>query len=218
MLKPQVADVSKTALRIDLTKQGWPRFTQAMQDIRVPDDGLVGVDLEYHKYTKIPYMASIATHSPFHIFSGSFDKIEYALRQFYMLKDVKLVGHNILSADCDVLHRRWRIGKIPAGGIIDTLLAHYAMNQHLCHGNQEKTEEFDELEWQRGPGRLNLSSMTSQYMQWAEYKTCRGYGVCEGPCKDHKELWYNALDAYAPILCWKEMLQEAAELRELKLA
>ena len=92
-----------------------------MQDIRVPDDGLVGVDLEYHKETLIPYMASIATHSPHHIFSGSFDKIEYALRQFYMLKDVKLVGHNILSADCGVLHRRWRIGKMPAGGVIDTL-------------------------------------------------------------------------------------------------
>ena len=56
--------------------------------------------------------------------------------------------------------------------------------------------------------------MTSQYLKWAEYKTCRG-SSCEGPCPDHKELWYNALDAYAPILCWKEMLKEAASLRSL---
>ena len=213
MLNPKAVAVSKTALPIKLDRQGWPKFTQSLQDIRIPEDGLVGVDLEYHKITKIPYMASIATTLP-HIFSGPFEKVEYALRQFYMLKDVRLVGHNILSADCDVLERRWRIGKTPAGGVIDTLLAHYAMNQHLCHGNLEKSEDPDEVEWQRGPGKLKLGSMASQYLEWAEYKTCRGSG-CAGPCPIHKELWYNALDAYAPILCWKEMLKEASELRSL---
>ena len=48
-----------------------------------------------------------------------------------------------------------------------------------------------------GPGRLRLGSMTSQYLIWSEYKKCRGK-ECVGPCPEHQEAWYNALDALGP--------------------
>ena len=211
MLRPRPPKALE-ALTINPSRQGWPSFKTKADSIPKPKDGLLGVDLEYHKETLEPYMASIALSSGF-IYAGSFKKVEYPLRQFYLVKGIKFVGHNILSADCDVLHKAWfDVPKMPTGGVIDTLLAYYAMNQHLCHGNKEQNDDLDSPEWRRGPGRLRLGSMASQYLFWAEYKTCRGAG-CSGPCRDHQELWYNALDAYAPILCWNEMLKEAKTLK-----
>ena len=201
------------ALDIKFDEQKWPWFTQSSEGIPIPRDGLLGVDLEYHKVTKDPYMASIALSSSY-IFAGNFKTAEHALETFYKMKDVKFVGHNILSADCFVLSNHWGAKPRPAGGVIDTLLAYYAMNQHLCHGNIADEDDDEPVRWKRGPGRLRLGSMASQYLLLAEYKTCRG-SKCEGPCKDHHELWYNALDAYAPILCWQEMLKEAKTFTSL---
>ena len=202
------------ALDIKIAKQQWPWFTQSTKGIPIPRDGLLGVDLEYDPITNDPYMASIALSSSF-IFSGKFRTAEHALETFYKMKDVKFVGHNVLSADCRVLSGHWGAKPLPAGGVIDTLLAYYAMNQHLCHGNIINDDDPELVKWGRGPGRLRLGSMTSQYLLWAEYKSCRGYKTCEGPCPDHHELWYNALDAYAPILCWQEMLKEAKTFTSL---
>ena len=201
------------ALDIKIAKQKWPWFTQSTKGIPIPRDGLLGVDLEYDPFTNDPYMASIALSSSF-IFSGKFRTAEQALEKFYKLKDVKFVGHNVLSADCRVLSSHWGAKPIPEGGVIDTLLAYYAMNQHLCHGAVINDDDPELVKWGRGPGRLRLGSMTSQYLLWAEYKSCRG-GNCEGPCPTHHELWYNALDAYAPILCWQEMLKEAKTFTSL---
>ena len=213
MLYEETEYKTSEALDIKFDEQKWPWFTQSTKGIPIPRDGLLGVDLEYTKETYDPYMASIALSSSF-VFAGKFKKAEQALEKFYKLKEVKFVGHNVLSADCFVLSNHWGAKPMPTGGVIDTLLAYYAMNQHLCHGNIVEDNDDEPVRWKRGPGRLRLGSMTSQYMLWAEYKTCRG-AKCEGPCKDHHELWYNALDALAPILCWQEMLKEAKEFTSL---
>ena len=208
MLAPKQT-TTKTELPITLRKQGWPTFHSKLPDwLDEPDDGLMGIDLEYHRETHEPYMASIAL-SDGYIFAGDFAKASKIIDRFYNLKEVRFVGHNVLSADCAVLAQEYGCDLVPRGGVIDTLLAYYAMNQHLCHGNQEKDDDIDDsVKWGRGPGRLRLGSMTSQYLRWAEYKSCRG-SKCVGPCPEHQELWYNALDAYAPLLCWQEMLKEA---------
>ena len=208
-LKPRPSSPS-FELEIDPERQWWPKYTRSISEISIPSDGFVGVDLEYDRWTREPYMVSVANSNGL-VASMSYDKLKHALKELYAEPKARWIGHNVLSADCDVLHEWAKVARIPAGGVIDTLLAYYAMNQHLCHGNVDKDEETGELDWKRGPGRLRLGSMLSQYIHWAEYKTCRGEIGCEGPCPDHNASWYNALDAYGPILAWQEMLAEAKE-------
>ena len=206
---------TRNIIEIDPDLQCWPRHSSSTTGLSLPEkieDGeLIGVDLEYHRETKIPYMASIgiANYTPV---SNTFARLEFELKEIFNGGAV-MVGHNILNADIDSLNITWRQrpDTMPVGGIIDTLLAYYLMNQHLCHGNVEKDEETNSPEYQRGPGRLRLGSMTSQYLSWAEYKRCRGRN-CKGPCPEHNEAWYNALDALGPVLCWLSMLEEAASL------
>ena len=205
----------KNILSIDPEAQLWPKHTTSVRKLPIystpRDRYLVGVDLEYHRVTKKPYMASIGIEGYLPV-SNKFSVVEETLKTLFNSKAV-FVGHNILNADIDSLNIEWLNlpDTLPKGGFIDTLFAYYLMNQHICYGNKEDNDDEDSPDWERGPGRLRLGSMTSQYLIWSEYKKCRGK-ECVGPCPEHQEAWYNALDALGPVLCWHAMLEEADTL------
>ena len=183
--------------------QGWPQLSTSKSDL--PElSGLVGLDLEYNPSTQRPYMVSIACQGV-----AVSLPIEKAIGLCHSLPNddsVTLVGHNVLSADLEVLHNTFGTPRLPNKRPLDTLILFYLLNQHLCQGAEDK--EAESLDFNRGPGKLGLSSMLSLYLPWAEYKTCRGQ-ICEGPCPKHNESWYNALDALGPVECIPLMIEEA---------
>lgn len=195
--------------------QGWPTVSGSVKVLNIPPKALVGMDLEYkiNENPYRPYLASLAyreTDGSIRCVAGEFTRFENLLQILYHNPNITFVGHNVLSADCDVLSKWWGFGDMPEGGVKDTLLAHYLLNQHLCHASKEIDEITLAVEYRRGPGKLRLGSMLAQYMEWANYKDCRGdKDFCFGPCPKHDEAGYNGLDAGAPLACWDIMIEEA---------
>lgn len=188
---------------IALDAQKWPPFKKSVRDMpRL--EGLVGLDLEYNPETQEPYMFSLACKGV--TMSAHIQKGSNFLKTLPTNPNIKLCGHNILGADLEVLHNYFGTPRLPSNLPIDTIISYYLMNQHLCQGFEDK--EAEGIQFERGSGKLNLSSMASQYLNMGEYKTCRGPG-CVGPCPEHQESWYNAIDALAPIDAWREMKAEA---------
>lgn len=190
-------------------QQGWPQYGDNIKAVMSApsDNNLVGLDLEWHVGTNKVYMASVAHGGK--TCSVPVEKAYYWLKRLPTDDSIRLVGHNIISADLKVLHDEFGTPLVPKVLPIDTLIVYYIMNQHLCQGAEDK--EAESTDFDRGPGKLNLSSMASRYLLWAEYKTCRGDILCSGPCPNHDEAWYNALDALAPIECFKAMRDEATQ-------
>lgn len=209
--RPEIKQVSLSQ------DQGWPEVLGSLKTFDAPASGLVGMDLEYKINAKPyePYLASLAyrpTDSTLKAVAVPYKRVENLLKLMFENPRIAFVGHNVLSADCEVLRAWWGENPaIPEGGVIDTLLAYFLMNQHLLHAAKEIDDVTGQVEYERGPGKLNLGSMVSQYLDWANYKKCRGPEICHGPCPKHDEAAYNALDGAAPIVCWEIMEAEARD-------
>ena len=117
-----------------------------------------------------------------------------------------LVGHNIIAADAV----RLGLPRDP-DRYEDTIVAQWLLHAHLCKAAAGSDED-------EGAHRyMGLWTAASIYTDLPNWKACAGRW-CEGrPCPTHDIRWYNAVDAWAPLLVWERQQRELywARLEEL---
>lgn len=180
---------------------------------RNPDDILrlaprphLGVDWEWDMHTGTPTILGVSdghlTVSVEH--NRGFQNFTSLLSRS---DSTRLVGHNFLQADLQVLHR---LGvRFPAERVDDTIVWHWLVNPHLCKaGNKLEDGDGD----RRGRGFMNLWTAMMLETDAANWKDCIGEDQCipEGrPCPTHDVFAYNGNDAYWPVVALPKMIQRA---------
>lgn len=188
----------------------WPRVSRSPVDIRqfygVP---ILGLDLEWDEKTGKPTILGLsdgvsAVSCPWG------DGKPYLAELLRLFPNTKLVGHNVVGADREVLAGEG----IPTTleQMEDTIIYHWLVNMHLCKSSKKAALEEDEGA-KRGRGFMNLGTMSSLYTDLSYWKECRE-SACEGPCPKHDVWGYNGTDSLAPVSALPK-LQITAKLRRV---
>jgi DNA polymerase I-like protein with 3'-5' exonuclease and polymerase domains len=175
--------------------QKWPEVSRNPEDIKnLYGKSPLGLDFEWDK-TGHPTILGISD-GVLHIAVPFSDGAPFFRELLSTHPQTRFVGHNLIGADLQILKTEGI--EISLSQVEDSILAHWLVNMHLSKSSGKAALEEDAGE-KRGRGFNNLWTMASLYTDLPHWKDCRG-ASCEGPCPEHDEPWYCALDAAAPVL------------------
>jgi hypothetical protein len=167
------------------------------------------LDLEFNPSTGKPHILGLA--SPYLCAAAAFNKGDTErLVKDILDHNLKMVGHAVMDADRPILQNVDI--ETPLEAWIDSMLEFYILNSHYCSAPGKEDNEDD-------PGALglmNLWTCASQYTDLPQWKICRGAG-CFGPCPEHEEKWYCAVDAWAGLQSHTAMAPVIAQHAQGKL-
>src|ERR1019366_6598148 len=127
----------------------------------------LGLDLEWHIQSGVPTVLGVSDGKL--TVSVPWEQgYPYLVNLLLDHPGVKLVGHNIIGADRDVL--KGMAIDIPLGQCEDTILLHWLVNMHLSKSANKAMMEEDAGE-KRGRGFNNLWTMASLYTDLPNWKT-----------------------------------------------
>lgn len=121
--------------------------------------------------------------------------------------DIRLVGHNFLQADLQVMNKLG--ASFPQDRVDDTIVYHWLLNLDLCKaGGKILDGEGDK----RGRGFMNLGTAMMLATEASNWKDCVGEEQCRyehRPCPSHDVFGYNGNDAYWPVKAIEPMKRKA---------
>lgn len=167
-------------------------------------EGQLGLDLEYNPETEKPYILGLASRGSA---AACWWKNTLAQRVIDRCHETGclIVGHNVLGADKPVIEKTLSI-TTPVEMWDDSMLRAYLANQDFAAapGKEEDDKDKGSL------GLMNLGTMSTYYLGIPMYKACRG-SECFGPCPEHEERSYCAVDAWAGLRIAQEAKLEFAK-------
>lgn len=152
----------------------------------------LGFDLEFSPVTGKPHILGVASKTK--AAACSWDHfLAKTIFDDAVTNKASLVGYSVMDADKPVLEGQFDIVTDPAIWT-DSMIEFYLLNQDYCAA-PAKEEDADDA---GALGLMNLWTMASQYTNLPQWKRCREEG-CFGPCPEHNEPWYCAIDAWAGL-------------------
>ncbi len=119
----------------------------------------------------------------------------------------QLVAHAGAGADAPVVEAATG-RRVPLKRWEDSMLLHYLLGLDFA-AQPGKDEDDDD---KQALGLMNLWAMASYWLDIPQWKRCRGY-ACDGPCPRHDPHGYCAVDAWAGLVGFLTMMEEAVRMK-----
>ena len=180
--------------------------SRAADDIRfLQPSPYLGLDWEWDIRTNTPTILGVSdgklTVSAEH--SAAWPLVKRHLER----PDVRLVGHNFLQADLQLMHSL--DVPFPQDRVEDTIVWHWLLNPELCKAGGKVLDGDGD---KRGRGFMNLYTAMMLSTEAPNWKECVGDEQClqeRRPCPSHNVFGYNGNDAYWPVIALPKMIQKA---------
>ena len=164
-----------------------------------PKAPYVSIDFEFNPSSHEPTIVGLSSAGE--CFSDEWSEEARSLLARLNAEGVIWVGHNAVTVERSLIEQLTG-QQVPLDRLEDTLVLHYLCNSELC-----KSVAKDEDDTERGAGFMDLWSMASLYTDLPVWKSCRT-DHCEGPCRIHDPIGYNAYDALAVDLAYPALLED----------
>lgn len=155
-------------------------------------EGRLGLDLEFSPATGKAHIIGTASKS---LSAGARFSAELCRQIVREASEAnaQFVGHSVLDADKPIVEG-YLGHETPLAAWDDSMLRGYLCNSDWC-SQPGKTEDDDD---KGALGLMNLGTMGTYYLGVPLWKRCRDTG-CTGPCPEHDEEWYCAVDSWAGL-------------------
>lgn len=155
-------------------------------------EGRLGLDLEFSPATGKAHIIGTASKSLSAGARFSAELCRQIVREASE-SNAQFVGHSVLDADKPIVEG-YLGHETPLTAWDDSMLRGYLCNSDWC-SQPGKTEDDDD---KGALGLMNLGTMGTYYLGVPLWKRCRDIG-CTGPCPEHDEEWYCAVDSWAGL-------------------